>query len=302
MGWPMVDIFRATAVALGVLGLVGLNGERAAGDFHSPVEPQSAPVAVFVFTSSTDPSIDEYVIDEFKKELPKRGKDFPFTLVDSRQQARVVLEIKSVVEFCAPTADAMVAVSGTLTVDSFSAPIGASGACSPYKRTKYRPLGKRLAEALAKWGKQHRADLAVPAEPVVGSFVGKLGYQIEIPAEYRAHAVPFDGKAETVFFAPVGTALTRDESQFAERHIVRLEAWKETKMSLASWKETVSRSLDSEHEAYTLSDVDVGRPGFLVHITAPREIRQLLVQGTGIMLMFTGADEEQLRVLARGMK
>ena len=302
MRWQVADIFRATAVALGVFGVTGANAEWAAAAIHSPLEPQSAPVGVFVFTSSADPSIDEYVIDEFKKELPKRAKDFPFTLVDSRDQARVVLEIRSIAEFCAPTADAMVAVSGTLTVDSFSAPIGASGACSPYKKFKYRPLGKKLAEALAKWGKEHRADLAVPSEQVAGPFVGKLGYQIEIPADYRAHPIPFDGKAETVFFAPAGTEVTRDESQYAERHIVRLEAWKETKMSLAAWKEAVSKSLDHERETYTVSDVDVGRPGFLVHITAPMEIRQLFVKGTGIMLMFTGADDEQLRLLARGIK
>ena len=61
-------------------------------------------------------------------------------------------------------------------------------------------------------------------------------------------------------------------------------------------------SLDRSKETYAVSDVDVGRQGFLVHITRPREIRQLFVEGTEIMFMFTGADEEQLRLLARGLK
>lgn len=56
-----------------------------------------------------------------------------------------------------------------------------------------------------------------------------------------------------------------------------------------------------------MSDVEVGRPGFLMHLTKPGEIKQLVVEGTEIMFMFmfmfmfTGADEEQLRSLAHGI-
>ena len=304
MHCQLADIFRAAAAVIGVFGLTGLNGEGAAAAVRAPLGSQSVPV--FVFTSSTNPSIEEYVIDEFKKELAKRTKDFPFALVDSLEQARVVLQIGEITEFCgAFVSDAMIGTSATLRVGSFSAPITVSGACSPYKRFKYRPLGKKLAEGLAKWGKEHRADLAAPWEPVDGHFVSELGYQIEIPAEYRAYPAPLypaNREVEVVFFAPSGTELTADESQYAQRGIVRLEAWKETNVSFASWKETVSRSLDSRRETYAVRDLEIGRPSFLVHITSPREIRQLIVQGTDIMFMFTGADEAQLRVLARGIK
>ena len=163
-------------------------------------------------------------------------------------------------------------------------------------------MSKKLAEGLARWGKEHRADLTAPSEPIAGPFVGRHGYRIEIPADYRAYPAPRDGEAEVVFFAPSGTEVTPDESKYAERRIVRLEAWKTTKAGLATWKGTISRSLDGRKETYTVSDVDVGRPGFLVHITRPKEIRQLFVEGTEIMFMFTGADEEQLRSLARGIK
>jgi hypothetical protein len=301
----LVDVCRAAAAIVGVfaLGLTTLNGGGAAAAVLAQLESPSAPVPVFVFTNLTDPSIEEYVIDEFKKELPKRAKDFPFTLVNSREQARVVLEIQQIIEFCGfGVPDAMIGVRAELTVGSFSAPITAGGACSPYKRFKYRPLGKKLAEGLARWGKVHRADLATPSGAIAGPFVGKLGYRIEVPADYRAYPARSDDETEVVFFAPSGTEVTPDESQYAERRIVRLEAWKETKMGLGTWKEVVSRSLDQRQESYTVSDVDVGRPGFLVHITRPKEIRQLLVEGTEIMFMFTGADEEQLRSLARGIK
>jgi hypothetical protein len=293
----------AAVLAVFALALTGLNDEGAAADSHDPAGPVVAPVPLFVFTNSPDPSIHEYVIDEFKKELTRRAREFPFTLVDSREQARVVLEIGEIVEICGlGVPDAMVGISATLTVGSFSAPMTAGGACSPYKRFKYRPLGKKLAEGLARWAKEHLTDAAALSQPVAGSFVGQHGYRIEIPDGYRAYRAPLDGEAEVVFFAPSGTQVTPDESQYAARRIVRLEAWKETEASVATWKDRISMALDRAKEAYTLSDVDVGRPGVLVHITRPREIRQLLVEASGIMFLFTGADEEQLRDLARGIK
>jgi hypothetical protein len=258
---------------------------------------------VFVFTHSTDPSIEEYVIDEFKKELPKRVKDFPFALVDSRQQARVVLEIHEVIEFCGfGVPDALVGVRGTLTVDTFSTWITASGACSPWKQYKYRPLGKRLAQELARWGKQHRSDLLALPEPTPGPYIGDHGYRIELPRDYRAYKASTDAGTEVVLFVPSGTEPARDESLYAGRRIVRLEAWKEMTTDLKKLRAAVSATLDRNNETYTISDVDVGRPGFLVHITRPKEIRQLFVRGAEVMYMFTGTDEELLYLLARGIK
>ena len=311
MGWRLVDFplasdvkawRRSTAGIVGViaLGLTGLTGEWAG--VHVRLGAQIAPVPVFVFTSSKDSSIEEYLIDEFAKELPKKTKDFSFTLVNSRERARVVLEIRSVGEFCGISmSDRMVGVVGTLTVGAFSAPIQAGGSCLSNKSSRYRALGKKLAGALAKWGKEHREDLASPSE-VAGSFVGRYGYRIEIPADYRAYPAIGDGEAEVLFFAPSGTELTPDESQYAERRIVRLEAWKKSTMGFRAMRQAVSGSLDESRETYTVSDVDVGHPAFLVHITKPKEIRQLVVEGMQTIFMFTGADEEQLFSLARGIK
>ena len=297
---------RVTAAAIiGVLvsGVTGLSGREASATNAAPPGSQSAPVPVFVFTQSTDPSTEEYVIGEFKKELPKRVKDFPFSLVDSREQARVVLEIHDVIEVCGfGVPDALVGVRGTLTVGTSSTSITASGACSPWKKHKYRPLGKRLAQELARWGEQHRDDLLALPEPRPGPYIGDHGYRIEFPEDYRAYKASTDAGTEVVLFVPSGTEPALDESQYAVRRIVRLEAWRAMTIDLEKWRAAVSATLDKNNETHTISDVDVGRPGFQVHITSPKEIRQLFVRGAEVMYLFTGADEELLYMLARGIK
>lgn len=139
----------------------------------------------------------------------------------------------------------------------------------------------------------------------VNGYMGKTGYLMEIPGDYEAYPST-QGAGELVFFYPRGGQPTMDEARYGQLRLVRLEVFPSViegkALPLPALKEGVARTLDQRGETYTLQDLNLGRPAFQATITKPKELKQVFVEGAGVIYQFTGADEELIYAMARSIK